>query len=184
MTDPLAELIGRILQQLGHTPGSDPELDRTPERFAQLLRERFAPPIDPPSIRPLPSAAHPGDRIIVRDLPFHSMCVHHLVPFFGHVHIAYRPRHHILGFGSFGRIVDAFARRPQLQERMTAHIADHLADLLAPDALVVVSHARQMCMDLTDAGRGATTECFALRGDDPDGIAPALVDALRTRASA
>lgn len=165
MTDRAVDLFRAFLAELGHEPGADPELDRTPERFTELMRARFAPRPPPDPAHVLPSEVDARSRIVVRDLPFHAFCAHQVVPFSGRVHIAYRPRRAILGFGAFPALLDTFARRPQLQERLTAELADHLVEILDPIELVVASQARQACMELTTDACGASTDCLVLRGD-------------------
>ncbi len=86
--------------------------------------------------------------MLARDLPFHSVCVHHFVPFFGRALIAYLPGERIIGISGLARLLDRYARRPQLQERITTQIADHLERLLAPRGVAVVLEARHLCMEM------------------------------------
>ena len=102
----------------------------------------------------------------VRDIPLHSMCEHHLLPFVGVAHVAYVPRDgRVIGLSKLARIVNVFARRPQLQERLTAQIADFLEEELAPQGVAVVVEAEHLCMTMRGVrALGAKTQTSALRG--------------------
>jgi GTP cyclohydrolase IA len=100
----------------------------------------------------------------VRDLPFYSMCVHHFVPFFGHAHVAYLPGKRLIGLSGVARILEFYARRPQLQERLTAQVADHIVRLLKPRGVVVVIEARHLCMEMRGVRKTGCFETRALRG--------------------
>jgi GTP cyclohydrolase I len=148
--------------------GEDPEMATTPARVAQFLGE-FAPgPV--PACEPLPTRGHAP--VVVRDLAFASLCAHHLLPFFGHMTIAYRPDGKIAGLGWFPRVVEALARRPQLQERLVEEVADAVVAALSPKALIVWCSARQMCVEMRGPRAHATFEVSARRGlDDRDLLA-------------
>lgn len=90
--------------------------------------------------------AEGAELVVVRDIEFYSLCEYHLLPFFGRVHIAYLPDKTILGLSKFGRIVDMFARRLQVQERLTTEIADAVIETLQPKGVVVVAEASHLCM--------------------------------------
>ena len=104
--------------------------------------------------------------VIVRDIPFASMCEHHLLPFVGKAHIAYIPSDNkIIGLSKFARIVDNFAKKPQIQERLTHDIADFLEEHLKPKGVAVIIEAEHMCMSIRGAkASGSKTQTFALRG--------------------
>jgi GTP cyclohydrolase I len=104
--------------------------------------------------------------VIVRDIPFSSMCEHHLLPFVGKAHIAYIPADNkIIGLSKFARIVDNFAKKPQVQERLTDDIADFLNENLKPKGVAVIIEAEHMCMSIRGAKAfGAQTQTSALRG--------------------
>ena len=106
------------------------------------------------------------EMVIVRDIPFASMCEHHLLPFVGKAHIAYIPAdNRIIGLSKFARIVDCFARRPQVQERLTHDVADFLNEELRPKGVAVILEAEHMCMNMRGAkAAGSTTQTSALRG--------------------
>lgn len=156
-----AHHIDAALRLLGLT--GDPEMTRTAEQVAELLSD-FAPSGTLPEIEPLPTTSY--EVVILRDLPFYSLCAHHLVPFFGTCDIAYRPAGHIGGLGAFPRLLDALARRPQLQERLAAQLADEIDRALQPRAVVVRLRARQMCMEMRGARSTGTIEVVAIRGND------------------
>jgi GTP cyclohydrolase IA len=133
------EHLAAALRALGY-----PEPDETGVRFGGVLRE-FAPGAARPPIETFPA---PGGRVVLRDLPFHSLCEHHLLPFFGTVDIAYSTHGRAPGLGAVPRLVRHHARRPQLQERMTDAIARDLCAELGEAGVVVRVRARQMCMEL------------------------------------
>ena len=106
-----------------------------------------------------------SEMIIVKDIEFYSMCEHHMLPFFGKAHIAYIPNKHILGLSKFARITDVFARRMQVQERMTTQIADSLLEVLNPKGVAVVTEAQHLCMMMRGVQKQAsTTQTSAVRG--------------------
>jgi GTP cyclohydrolase I len=92
------------------------------------------------------------------------MCVHHLVPFFGHARIAYLPGDRIIGISGLARLLDLYARRPQLQERITAQIADHLEALVAPRGVAVILEARHLCMEMRGIRKSGLIETRVVRG--------------------
>ena len=106
------------------------------------------------------------EMVIVKDIPFYSMCEHHLLPFFGKAHIGYIPSDYkIIGLSKLARIVDNFAKKPQVQERLTSDIADILNDNLQPKGVAVIMEAEHMCMTMRGArAAGAKTQTSALRG--------------------
>lgn len=163
------EHLALALEGLGFS--GDPEMARTPEQVAGLLAEFRPGPLPPLDV--LVSASH--DLLVLRELPFHSLCAHHLLPFFGTATLALRPEGRITGLGALARTVDALARRPQIQERLAAELADTLVAALAPRAVGVRLVARQMCVEMRGARVPATFDVTALRGA-PD---PALEAALR-----
>lgn len=165
MTNDRAEaLFAEYLQALGLSPDADPELAGTPERFTALLRERFQTGRQLPPLEPLATQAENDDLVIIKGLHFHSLCVHHITPFFGTVAVAFIPDQKLVGFGAVHRLLSAAAAQPQLQERLTSTLADRIEADLAPRGLVVASRARQMCMELTGTPAGAETFSVAARG--------------------
>lgn len=151
--------------------GEDPErqgLLETPGRVARMYAEIFSGlTMDPDQY--LKMFNEPGkhdELVLVKDIPLYSVCEHHLLPFIGRAHIAYIPiKGRIIGLSKFSRIVDCFARRPQVQERLTAQIADYLFDKLKPLGVAVFIEAEHLCMTMRGArAAGATTHTSALRG--------------------
>ena len=160
--------IAEALALLGLT--QDPEVDATGISFADMLAEFTPSPV--PTIVPLASTSH--EIVALHELPFHSLCAHHLVPFFGTCSIAYRPLGRIAGLGDFPRVLTALARRPQLQERLAAQVADTLFAALGPQALGVRIVARQMCMEMRGARSAGTVEVVAWRGEDDEQLSRLL----------
>lgn len=174
-SDPKAvqRAVAELIRALGLDPANEPELLATPERVADLYAEIFAGLGAGAEPRPATFAAAgagPGagersdDLVIVRDLPFYSLCVHHFVPFFGHAHVAYLPGKRLIGLSGVARILEFYARRPQLQERLTAQVADHIVRLLKPRGVVVVIEARHLCMEMRGVRKTGCFETRALRG--------------------
>lgn len=150
--------------------GEDPDragLIETPKRVANMYEEMFAGlDSDPKQHLKLFDETSNDEMVIVRDIPFSSMCEHHLLPFIGKAHIAYIPSNNkIIGLSKFARIVDNFAKRPQVQERLTSDIADFLNDNLQPKGVAVVVEAEHTCMTIRGAkASGSKTQTSALRG--------------------
>jgi GTP cyclohydrolase I len=109
--------------------------------------------------------AEGSEMVVVKGIEFYSVCEHHMLPFFGRAHIGYIPNERLLGLSKFARVVDVFARRMQVQERMTSQIADALSDLLQPQGLAVVTEASHLCMMMRGVEKqGSTTRTSAMRG--------------------
>jgi GTP cyclohydrolase I len=165
-----------LFDALGLDADQDPELDDTPERFVELLQTTFEAVGDaPPQMSTFPNdnEYNTADPVILAELPFHSMCVHHVVPFFGHIDVAYIPDDRMTGFGSVSRVIDHFAHRPQIQEQLVDQIAGHLADELQPRGVFVRCVARQMCMEMRGAKKRGRLVSSASRGVLTDGDARA-----------
>ena len=150
--------------------GEDPDregLVETPARVARMYEEIFSGLEDDPS-RHLKLFNEQGNEemVIVRDIPLYSMCEHHLIPFIGKAHIAYIPGEgRVIGLSKLARIVNCFARRPQLQERLTSQVADFLYDNLKPQGVAVVVEAEHLCMTMRGArASGSQTRTSAMRG--------------------
>jgi len=108
---------------------------------------------------------HYQEIVMVREIPFYSMCEHHFVPFHGQAHVAYIPRGRVTGLSKLARLVEGFARRPQMQERLTAQVADALTERLEPLGVLVVVEAEHLCMSMRGVKKpGATTVTSAVRG--------------------
>ncbi len=144
------EKIVRAVQQMLEAFGEDPEregLKHTPQRIARMYVELLSGyRTDPVSlVNDALFEVRYDEMVIVRDIEFYSLCEHHLLPFIGRAHVAYIPDGKVLGLSKIPRIVDMFARRLQVQERMTRQIADFLRDLLKPQGVAVVIEAMHMC---------------------------------------
>lgn len=155
-----------ILEAIGEDPGREGLLD-TPRRVADLYSEAFSGMgIDLRSEIQVFNVADHDEMILVKDIPFYSICEHHLLPFMGKAHVAYVPtRGKVTGLSKLARAVDVMARRPQVQERMTTEIADALMQCLMPQGVAVVIEAEHLCMTLRGAGKlGSKTVTSAVRG--------------------
>ncbi len=155
-----------ILEAVGEDPKRDGLRD-TPKRVADFYEEIFAGlSQDPQAQIKLYSAPNQDEMIIAKDIFFHSLCEHHLLPFFGKAHIAYVPTdNQITGFSRLVRVIEVLARRPQLQERLTAEIADVLMKVLKPKGVLVIMEAEQMCLTMRGLKKpGSVTITLAVRG--------------------
>jgi GTP cyclohydrolase I len=137
----------QILKAVGEDPQRD-GLKRTPERVARMYGELLAGyQVDPNTVvNDALFEVKYDEMVIVRDIEFYSLCEHHLLPFMGRVHVAYIPDGKVVGLSKIPRIVDLYARRLQVQERMTRQIADFIRDLLHPQGVGVVVEALHLCM--------------------------------------
>ncbi|MDR0514312.1 MAG: GTP cyclohydrolase I FolE [Coriobacteriaceae bacterium] len=156
-----------ILEGIGEDPAREGLL-QTPARVAKMYEEVFAGMTEDPAQHfEVTFDEHHEEMVLVRDIPFYSMCEHHLVPFFGLAHVAYIPRAdgRICGLSKLARLVDAFAKRPQVQERLTSQIADTLVGHLLPQGVIVVLEAEHMCMSMRGVKKpGSKTTTSAVRG--------------------
>jgi GTP cyclohydrolase I len=146
---------------------SDPNLVETPDRVAKMYLEMFHGLAEgaEPKITVFPNDERYAAMVIEKDIPFYSLCSHHFVPFYGHAHLAYIPNDKIVGLSKMPRIVEFYARRPQLQERLTEQIAGCLEDQLAPQGVMVVIEARHLCVEMRGVKKpGALTVTSAIRG--------------------
>ena len=158
--------VREILIAVGEDPDREGLLD-TPKRVANMYEEIFAGLTeDPKQHIKLFNEQSNDEMVIVKDIPFYSMCEHHLLPFFGKAHIGYIPSDNkIIGLSKLARIVDNFAKKPQVQERLTSDIADFLNDNLQPKGVAVIMEAEHMCMTMRGArAAGSKTQTSALRG--------------------
>ncbi len=157
-----AAAVEQLLVALGQDPHSE-SLAQTPMRVAKAFRELLTPhPVDPTTF---PNDEAYDELVVVRDIPFHSLCEHHLLPFVGTAHVAYLPRERIVGLSKLARVVEHFSRSLQVQERMTQQIAGWLEQQLAPRGVGVVLEAEHMCMRLRGVrAPGTRTVTSALRG--------------------
>lgn len=163
----IVNAVKEILDAVGEDTTREGLLE-TPERVARMYEEIFSGLSDDPErhLKIFNEEDKNGEVVLVRDIPLYSMCEHHLLPFIGKCHIAYIPKDgRIIGLSKFARIVDCFARRPQVQERLTAQIADFLYEKLDPMGVAVVIEAEHLCMTMRGArAAGSSTQTSALRG--------------------
>ena len=184
MTEPIdlpriERAVREILIAIGEDPDRDGLID-TPARVARAYAEQFSGLSQHPEdvLGTVFDADH-DELILVRDIEVYSTCEHHLVPFFGTAHVAYIPNEkgQITGLSKLARLVDVYARRPQVQERMTSQIADALMRVLEPRGALVVIEAEHLCMSMRGVRKpGAKTVTSAVRG--------IIRDSARTRAEA
>lgn len=163
-----AAAISDLLTALGLNPG-DPGLVDTPDRMARMFAELLTP--EPVRATTFPNDAGYDELVLVSDIPFASLCEHHLLPFRGVAHMGYLPDARIIGLSKLARLLDAFARRPQVQERLTSQVADWLRDHLAPRGVGVVIEAEHLCMSLrgvqAEGARTVTSALYGVLRDDP-----------------
>ena len=159
--------VREILEAIGEDPGRDGLLE-TPARVARMYAECLGGIHEDPSqhLKFFDERSGDDEMVLVRDIPLYSMCEHHLLPFIGRCHIAYIPSGgKIIGLSKFARIVDCFARRPQVQERLTNQIADFIDESLQPLGVAVIIEAEHLCMTMRGArAAGSVTHTSALRG--------------------
>jgi len=166
-------LVSELLAAIGEDPGRDGLL-ATPRRVAAMFGELFAGHDDDPgSHLTVTFAAEHDEMVLVRDIPFASLCEHHMVPFIGKAHVGYIPGDdgRITGLSKLARLVDSYAHRLQVQERMTTQIADTVEKVLEPRGVLVVVEAEHLCMSMRGVRKpGTLTITSAVRGlfrDDP-----------------
>jgi len=142
---------------------TDESLQDTPRRVAAAFSELLTPlPFEPTTF---PNTEGYDELVVARSIPFHSLCEHHLLPFHGVAHVAYLPGDRIVGLSKLGRVVESFARRLQVQERMTVQIADWVEEYLQPRGVGVVLEAEHLCMSLRGVQKpGTVTVTSALHG--------------------
>jgi GTP cyclohydrolase IA len=178
--DRVQAIVAELLQAIGEDPGRE-GLQATPRRVAAMFQELFGGnDVDPGSYLTVTFAAEHDEMVMVRDIPFASLCEHHMIPFIGKAHVAYIPGDdgRITGLSKLARLVDAYARRLQVQERMTTQIADTLEKVLEPRGVLVVVEAEHLCMSMRGVRKpGTLTVTSAVRGlfrDDPRTRAEAM----------
>jgi GTP cyclohydrolase I len=146
---------------------NDPNLSGTDRRVARSFRELFAGHYAgaEPALRTFPNADGYAQAVTLAGIPFHSLCAHHFLPFFGTAHLSYVPTARLVGLSKLARVVEFYARRPQLQERMTEQIAELIETRLHPAGVLVVIQARHLCMEMRGLKKaGLTTTTSAVRG--------------------
>ncbi len=163
--------IERAVREILIAIGEDPDRDgllETPARVARAYAEQFAGMgMRPADVLTTVFDADHDEMVLVRDIEVYSTCEHHLVPFFGRAHVGYIPndKGQITGLSKLARLVDLYARRPQVQERMTSQIADALMDTVDPRGVIVIIEAEHLCMSMRGVRKpGAKTITSAVRG--------------------
>jgi GTP cyclohydrolase IA len=163
---PFAEMVREIIRRLGDDPHRE-GLVRTPDRVVEslhFLTEGYQKTADEVVGEGLFAECH-RNMVLVKNIEMYSLCEHHLLPFFGKVHVAYIPGSHILGLSKVARLVDVFARRLQVQERMTEEIAQSLWDVAEPEGVGVVVEAHHLCMMMRGVEKqNSSTITSAVRG--------------------
>ncbi len=155
-----------IIEGIGENPERE-GLVKTPERVARMYEEIFCGlSYDPKEALNVTFSENHDEMVLVKDIPVYSICEHHFLPFYGVAHVAYIPRQgKITGLSKLARVVEGFAKRPQLQERMTSQIADSIMDALDPLGVIVVIEAEHMCMTMRGVKKaGSKTLTSAVRG--------------------
>ena len=163
----IKEAISSIIEAIGDDPNREGLVD-TPERVAEMYAELFVGVSQDPT-EELAAGYELGYRemVVVKDIPFYSMCEHHLLPFYGVAHVGYLPdvNGRVVGISKLARVVEIVARRPQIQERMTTEIADAIMEGLKPSGVVVVIQAEHLCMVMRGIKKpGSAIVTSAIRG--------------------
>ena len=161
----IEKAVVQIIQAFGDNPNRE-GLKDTPRRIAEMYKEIFAGlTLDP--VEELMVGFEEGHRemVILKDIPFYSMCEHHFLPFYGVVHAGYIPNGRVVGISKIARVVEIFAKRPQLQERLTTQIAETLNSALDPQGVAVVIRAEHLCMTMRGIKKpGTNIMTSAMRG--------------------
>jgi GTP cyclohydrolase I len=188
--DKIREGVRLMFEGLGLDP-DDPKISGTPDRVARMYDEIFAGLlVDPGDVLDVVFEEGHDELVLIRDIPFSSVCEHHLVPFVGVAHVGYIPNADggVTGLSKLARLVDLVAKRPNLQERITSTVADTLVEGLKPRGAIVVVEAEHFCMTMRGVRKpGAMTVTSAVRGimrDDPATRAEAMSLILAPRRSA
>lgn len=162
----LAAHVRSMMTELG-LDLEEANLRETDRRVAKMYLEMFR-GLDEgarPKVTVFPNDEKYSAMVMEKQIPFYSMCSHHFVPFYGHAHMAYIPNDRILGLSKFSRILEFYAKRPQLQERLTEQVVEFLADELQPLGAMVVIEARHLCVEMRGVKKpGAVTVTSAIRG--------------------
>ena len=163
----IAKAVREILEAIGEDPDRD-GLQRTPDRVANMYAELFAGlHTDPAEHLAVTFDMDHDEMVMVRDIPFYSLCEHHLVPFIGKAHVAYIPNEdgRVTGLSKLARLVEEFSQRPQVQERLTTQVADALDQRLEPRGVLVVLEAEHLCMSMRGVRKpGTLTVTSQVRG--------------------
>ena len=161
----IEQAIASLIEAVGEDPKREGLLD-TPKRVADLYSEFFSGlGMDPAEELKVGFEEGYHEMVILKDLPFYSLCEHHFLPFYGTAHIGYIPNGRVVGASKLGRVLDIIAKRPQLQERMTTQIADVVYQTLQPEGVAVVVQAEHLCMTMRGIKKpGSQVVTCATRG--------------------
>ena len=161
----IQEAIRTIIQAVGEDPAREGLRD-TPARIAQVYAEVFSGVCQDP-LAALSGGFDEGhqEMVVLKDIPFYSMCEHHFLPFYGVAHVGYIPKGRVVGIGNLARVVEILAKRPQVQERLTSQVADTLEEGLHPAGVAVVIQAEHLCMTMRGIKKpGSNVVTSATRG--------------------
>ncbi len=161
----IEKAVREILLAMGEDPDRD-GLKKTPERIGRLYEEIcYGLHVDPAKYLQVTFDENHNELVLLKDVPFYSLCEHHLLPFMGQAHIAYLPRGKIVGISKLARVLEVFARRPQVQERLTSQIADLMMEKLKPLGVAVMIQATHTCMTMRGIQKpGSVMVTSAIRG--------------------
>lgn len=162
----IEQAVKMILEAIGEDPNREGLLN-TPQRVANMYAEIFAGlDSDPKEFLEVTFSEYHDELVLVKDIPLYSMCEHHLLPFYGKAHVGYIPRGgKVIGLSKLARVTEAYAKRPQLQERLTSQIADCINETINPMGVGVIIQAEHMCMTMRGIRKpGSLTVTSALRG--------------------
>jgi len=161
----IVSAVREIIDAIGEDPARE-GLRRTPERIAEMYRELFSGLFeDPLTVLATGFEESHKEMVVLKNIPFYSLCEHHFLPFHGQAHVGYVPEGRIVGVSKIARAVDVLARRPQMQERLTSQIADTLMQGLSPDGAAVVIEAEHLCLTMRGAQKpGTVLITSAIRG--------------------
>ncbi len=163
------ERVQDAVRQIIRAIGEDPHrqgLSETPRRIAQMYAELFSGlQQDPRQLLEGTLEEEHKEMVILKDIPFYSLCEHHFLPFHGVAHVGYVPQGRVVGLSKLARVVDVLARRPQVQERLTSQIADTIMEALRPDGVAVVIEAEHLCLSMRGVQKpGSRVVTSAVRG--------------------
>jgi GTP cyclohydrolase I len=161
----IKQAVHDILIAIGEDPSREGIKD-TPRRIAEMYAEVFrGMKEDPKEVLSVGFEEGHNEMVILKDIPFYSMCEHHLLPFYGMVHIGYIPKGRVVGASKLGRVVEILAKRPKLQERLTTQIANTIVEAMQPEGVAVVIEAEHMCMTMRGVKKpGSNIVTSAMRG--------------------
>jgi GTP cyclohydrolase I len=157
--------VALLLEGIGEDPARS-GLKETPKRVADMYEEIFSGLSTPPEkiLNPIEGETH-DEMVLIKDIPFYSVCEHHMLPFIGRAHIAYIPAGNIVGLSDLAKALEHFAKRPQVQERLTSQLADMIMEKIKPKGAMVIIDAEHLCMSMRGIKKpGSKTVTSAVRG--------------------